>query len=310
LLLWSTEGVTETETRVPAEGEIAWVHLSDRDGDELARVAKTFGCHPLEVEDMLHFGHRPKLEHYRQLAMPQSLLCLYWFDDELAAVPFCIVISERFVITVEQRAVKPLHSVLTAVQSKPEMMHHTGTLLYHLLDVCVDGNVEVADRLEERLDLFQARVFSHPERNMAPEIFHHKRRAQRLRRVAADSRTMIAQLTHETFPYTDTRHEVYFVDVFDHASRTVDALDSVRDGLTSLLDLQAALQSNRMNEVMKTLTMIATIFLPLSFIVGLYGMNFRDIPELGWQYGYLYVWVLMIAVSGGFIWYFKRRGWW
>lgn len=300
----------ETQMRAPESGEVAWVHLTAPSQIDLERVSAMFGCHSLETEDMLHFGQRPKMDHYHQLPVPQSLMCLYWFNDELTPIEFCLVISERFVITVEQQTVKPLHRVLDSIQIKPEMMHHAATLLYHLLDLCIDENVIIADRLEERLDLFQARVFAHPEQNMAPEIFRYKRRVQRLRRMAADSRTTVAQLTHDTFPYTDTQHEVYFVDVFDHASRIVDSLDAVRDGLSSLLDLQAALQSNRMNEVMKTLTMIATIFLPLSFVVGLYGMNFHDIPELGWRYGYIYVWCLMVAVGGGFIFYFKRKGWW
>jgi magnesium transporter len=117
-------------------------------------------------------------------------------------------------------------------------------------------------------------------------------------------------LAHETFPYTEDEHEVYFVDVYDHASRVVDALDAIRDNLSGLLDLQTAQRANRMNEVMKTLTIISTIFLPLSFIVGMYGMNFKYIPELNWRFGYLYCWVLLILVTALFVTYFKRKGWW
>ncbi len=117
-------------------------------------------------------------------------------------------------------------------------------------------------------------------------------------------------VSHEAFPYTAPQQVVYFADVRDHALRMVNEFDALRDHLNGLLDLQMAQRTHRMNDVMKTLTVLSTIFLPWNFIVGLYGMNFQNIPELHWRYGYAYVWGLMLATGAAFVYVFKRKGWW
>ncbi|MCL6637493.1 MAG: magnesium/cobalt transporter CorA [Alicyclobacillus sp.] len=303
--------VQETQVRPPAPGEVVWIHLRDPDEETAQHVLQQqFDCHPLVVEDILHFGQRPKVDHYLHVERPQALISFYALHTDLTPLEFCLVLGHDFVITVERSPVAELAEVRQRVLAQPDLLASPGRFAYALLDLCVDHYADVVARLEDRLDSLERHVFDRPQSPVAGLIFRMKRQVGRVRRLVADGRNVVGALAHESFPFTTERESVYFVDVYDHATRVVDALDAIRDNLSGLLDLQTAQRANRLNEVMKTLTVISTIFLPLNFIVGLYGMNFQDIPELHWRYGYLYVWSLMLAVASGMMVYFKRRGWW
>lgn len=309
MLLWRDGAVRDVPVRMPEAGETGWVHLVRPTAEELQAVFNLFHCHPLAVEDALHFGQRPKLDHYESLAVPQSFISFYAVGGDLDPREFCVVVSPRFIVTVIREDIPEVTGLYERAATSPERMETPGRLLYHILDACVDGYFAMVDSLEERLDQFEQRVFDHPEDRIAPDIFRLKRRLLRVRRIVSECRNVVGALAHESFPYTDEHHLVYFVDVFDHASRIVDALDAVRDNLSGLLDLQASQRANRMNEIMKMLTIFSTIFLPLTFITGLYGMNIQ-VPEYHWRFGYAYVWCLLLAVTGAMVYYFKRKGWW
>ncbi|MDQ0188406.1 magnesium/cobalt transporter CorA [Alicyclobacillus cycloheptanicus] len=311
MLLWKNGQLTEVPERLPEADEVGWVHLTNPTDAQVSSIlGDVFGCHPLVLEDVMHFGQRPKLDRYLNQDVPHALLSFYALRDDLTSVEFCVVIGATFVVTVEREPVPVLADVRRNVASDPSLLASPGMFVYQLLDRAVDEYFQVIDRLEDRVDVIQHRVFNHPETQIGPEIFRFKRRLHRARSITSDARNVVGQLAHESFPFTESEHAVYFVDVYDHATRIVDGLDAIRDSLNGLLDLQMAQRANRMNEVMKTLTVIATIFMPLSFIVGLYGMNFKDIPELSWSFGYVYVWALMIAVAAVMMVYFKKKGWW
>lgn len=312
VLLYREEQVIDVPPRLPAVGEVAWIRLRQPSDDQVQRIlGDLFGCHPLVIEDVLHFGQRPKLDHYaHQQHPPQVFITFYALADSLEAREFCLVLGQGFLITVDRAPVPELDEVERRVRENPASMASIGRLLHQIFDLCVDHYLSHIDRLEERFDALERHVFDHPDAKVAGTIFRIKRQLGRVRRIVADGRNVIGACAHEAFPYTDEREAVYFLDVYDHATRAVDTLDAIRDNLSGLLDLQTAQRSNRMNEVMKTLTVFSTLFLPLNFIVGLYGMNFEHMPELHWKYGYLYAWGLMISVGGAMMVYFKRRRWW
>lgn len=293
------------------QGGLLWGHFSHPTEEEIhVLLENTFMCHPLVVEDVLHFGQRPKLDFYHGPRETHVFISFYAVRKELDVQEFCLIVSTDYVLTIAKESLPEIEAVYRSARTNPDYMRDAGVLLHQILDEVVDRYVELIDELETRIENFEHRIFNHPEARMGPIIFRLKRRLHKLRRIVADGRSVINLLSHESFPYKDEAHAVYFIDVYDHISRVVDELDGVRDALNGLLDLQTSQRANRMNEVMKTLTIISTIFLPLSFIVGLYGMNFKDIPELSWGFGYIYAWGLMISVTLVFIWYFKRKGWW
>lgn len=311
MLVYAHGAIQEEQTpRLPEEGELVWLHL-DCPTDENLKHALTevFACHPLLVEDTLHFGQRPKLDHYPGPRVAHDVLFFYALRPNFKHQEFCIIMSDQFIVTVTKTHIVELEKVYESVSLHPELMATPGTLVYRLLDACVDEYFTVIDSLEEHLDDLQERVFEHSEQNNGRVIFQLKRHVQTLRRLASDGRNVIGILSHTSFPYTEESHTVYFVDLYDHIARVVDSLDAARDNLNGLLDLQTAQRANRMNEVMKTLTIISTIFLPLSFIVGLYGMNVKGVPEYTWPFGYEYVWALLITVTTVFIIYLKKKKW-
>lgn len=309
--LWNNGAVRQTESRMPDPDEVAWLHLVAPTDEQVNTVlGGVFGCHALVLEDVLHFGQRPKLDRYLDFQPPHLFISFYTLEEDLKTEEFCVIVGTNYVITVERQPIPAIAALETMIQTDATFLHTPGTFLYRLLDHCVDDYFQVVDQLEDRVDIIQHRVFNHPETQIGPEIFRLKRKLHQVRRIATDARNVVGQLAHESMPFINPQNTVYFVDIYDHASRVVDGLDATRDSLNGLLDLQTAQRANRMNEVMKTLTIIATIFLPLSFIVGLYGMNFKDIPELSWSFGYIYVWALMVAVTIVMVVYFKIKRWW
>jgi magnesium transporter len=297
----------EPDPRLPAADEVVWVRLHGHQPQEVERVlGRMYGCHPLLVEDCIKLNQRPKLDRYAN----NVFLTFFAVEpDTLDTEEFGIVIGPNYVITVCKQEPAFLETVTGQFEQMAERMHHPSDILHYILDHCVDEYSDLIDRIESRVETMEQGIYANPYLRIAHDIFRLKRDLHQLRRIITEERSILSQITQASFPYAREENDVYFIDIYDHISRVVDSLDMFRESLTGLLELQMSMKSDRMNVIMKTLTIISTIFLPLSFIVGLYGMNFRNIPELNWTYGYLYVWLLIISVAFGLIWYFKRKKW-
>lgn len=304
----SSTGLTShTPTRMPEAQEVAWVRLKHPGAEAVKEVLENiFHCHPLLVEDAVKLNQRPKLDRYKT----HIFLTLFAVEKKsLRLQEIGIVIGPNYVVTISQDDIPFMDELEHEMIRKEDMMDHSGEVLYRIVDRCVDEYSEAVNHYEEQVEYLEQQVYRNPFIQVTHEIFRYKRRLHRLRKVFVDEKTILGAMTHQELPYISQDKDVYFFDVYDHISRVVDSIDMFRESLSGLLELQMAMKSDRMNEIMKTLTVISCLFMPLTFIVGLYGMNFRFIPELGWRYGYIYVWLLMMAVSGGLFWFFKRRKW-
>ena len=298
--------IHEEDARFPKADEVAWVRMENPSAEEVKQVlGRTFKCHPLLVEDAIKLNQRPKMDTYTD----HIFLTFFAISEQLQPREIGIVVGPNFVITVYKDKLPFLDQLYETCLEVKEKMNHPGTILHALLDRCVDDYSVVVDHFDERLDTMEQGVYDNPAIRIAKDIFQLKRSMHQLRRVIVEERIILSAISHRSFPYTRQEDEVYFIDIMDHISRVVDSLDIFRESLTGLLELQMSMKSDRMNEIMKTLTVFSTIFLPLTFIVGLYGMNFKDIPELSWNHGYLYVWILMILTSALMWYYFKRKRW-
>ncbi|MEC0227982.1 magnesium/cobalt transporter CorA [Paenibacillus alba] len=307
LIYESTHGtVREEAVRVPEKNEVAWVRMENSSPDEIKHVlGDLYKCHPLLIEDAIKLNQRPKMDTYKD----HIFLTFFAVSEELEPREIGIVIGANFVITVYKDALPFLDQLYQNCQELEERLSHPGSILHAILDRCVDDYSAVVDHFDERLDHMEQAVYLNPSIRIAQDIFQLKRSMHQLRRVIAEERITLSAIAHHSFPYTREEDDVYFLDIMDHISRVVDSLDIFRESLTGLLELQMSMKSDRMNEIMKTLTIFSTIFLPLTFIVGLYGMNFKDIPELQWDYGYMYVWILMILIGVCMWYFFKRKRW-
>lgn len=302
----NTQLVHEEPHRPSLPHEVSWIHLHAPDEAELQTVLGDYlHCHPLLIEDCVKMNQRPKLDRYQH----HNLITFYSMSKSLKFTEFAIVIGAGCVVTVsrkEQPFIKELEQEILKIEGR---MQHEGDVLYELLDRCVDEYVESVNHVEDLLDRFERNLLRNPNIKIAQDIYQHKRTINKVRRVLADELSVLAAISHPSFPNTRAETDVYFADILDHLSQVIDSIDTTRESLNGLLELQVNLKSDRMNEIMKTLTIISSIFLPLTFLVGVYGMNFWWMPELSWKPAYpiLMVFMLIIAVS---LWvYYKRKKW-
>lgn len=303
----NTKQVTKEPVRVPESHEIVWIRLSKPKPDEVKRVLEgMFHCHPLLVEDAIKLNQRPKLDRYNA----HMFLVMFAAEKtDLKLQEIAMVVGPNYVITVSQNLIPFLDDLYEEFQRKEDWMDHSGEILYHIVDRCVDQYSDVVNHYEEQVEKLERLIYRSPHVRVARDIFRYKRTLHQFRRIFAEEKTILGAMSHQNLPYITQEKDVYFIDVYDHISRVIDSIDIFRESLTGLLELQMAIKSDRMNEIMKILTLISSLFLPLTFIVGLYGMNFKFIPELNWPYGYAYVWALMILTAAGLWWYYKRKKW-
>jgi magnesium transporter len=299
--------ITEEEIRAPQESEVVWIRMLKPEVEDVKHVlGDIFKCHPLLVEDCINMKQRPKLDRYKQ----QTYLSFYAVHPkDMTPIEMAIVIGQNYVITVYNDEIAFLDELYLEFQQIEGRMENSGSILYHLLDRCVDEYTLLVDDVEDRVDRMERGIFRNPYIRIAKDIFHLKRLLHQVRRYMSEEKTIMGAISHQNLPFMSKEADVYFIDIYDHISRVVDSVDSYRESLTGLLELQMGMKSDRMNEIMKTLTIISSIFLPLTFIVGLYGMNFRVMPELNWTYGYPIVVCIMFAIIVFMVIYYKRKKW-
>ncbi|MDL2343066.1 magnesium transporter CorA family protein [Deinococcus sp. MIMF12] len=290
------------------QGEVrgVWVDAQGVTPEELARLRSAFGLNPLAVEDVLERGHWSRAEVYpehafltlRSYARPEEA-------DEFTERVSVFVFPEA-VLTMGHAPTRALEAVWgllgrESVNTPPE-------ITYELLDHTADTFFALADTLETRIDALEERVFTNAGENPVGDVFDLKHLLAHARRLASDAREAVGLLArHADGPPADL---VRYRDAQDSFARVSGRLDTLRDHLTSLLDLHLNLQSQRMNEVMRTLTAVSVVFLPLTFLAGVWGMNFEHMPELPQPWGYALAWGSFLLIGGLLAAYFKRRGWW
>lgn len=296
----------ETPLRLPESNEVAWIRLESPSTDLLREVLEgMFHCHPLLVEDCTKLNQRPKTDLYPS----HSFITFFAVGEKFAASEMGIVIGDNYVVTVHNKPMPFLDQIYREFTEIKGRMESADTILYHILDRCVDEYSESVNRFEALVEKYEQNIFRNPYIRVAQDIFKLKRSMHALRRIFAEEKNILHALSHHGVPQVNADKQMYFLDVYDHVTRVIDSLDIFRESVNGLLELQMNMKSDRMNEIIKILTIVSSVFLPLTFIVGLYGMNFRVMPELEWRYGYLFVWVVLIAVSAGLIVLYKRKKW-
>jgi magnesium transporter len=291
------------------EARCIWVDVSGPDPGDLDRVGRRFGLHPLALEDCLHVPQRPKIEVF------DDHLFVIWTTPGFAgqgADPTEVdaFLGDHWIVTIHQWANQAVESA--ARDAEVLMASGPDRVLHAVLDHLVDGVFVAIDELGESLEGLEDELLE-GEEGASPsrlrEIHVMRRQILDLHRVIAPERDIVRSLVRERdFVSPDAFR--YFSDIGDHLARVEDELDALRNIATDLTDIHLAAVGNRTNEIMKRLTVVATIFMPLTLITGIYGMNFRRFPELGWRFGYPGVVALMMVVAVSMLVYFRRRGWW
>jgi magnesium transporter len=296
---------------------VLWVNIEGvGDAATFKELGDLFGLHSLALEDVVNLHQRPKAEDYDDhvyvvLQKPAS-------DDIAALEQVSIFFGSDYVITVQKGLpgdyLEPLRQRIRGARGRIRQ-RGADYLAYAVMDAIIDSFFPVVEQLNSRLEQFEDEVVNLTGHEVVTEIHAARHDLHVLRRVLASSREAIGLLVRgETGPVSEPILP-FLRDCHDHTAQLLDAVEALRELVVGLMDLHLAETSNRMNEVMKILTIIATIFIPLSFIAGLYGMNFDrtssswNMPELGWRLGYPFALSLMVATSVGFLLYFRHRGW-
>ncbi len=295
---------------------ISWLHLQGAvDADSMRELGDLLQLHSLALEDVLNVGQRAKLEEFDDylfvivnlpIASPQGLLI-----EQIS-----LFLGANFVVSICRGEHDPFEPVRQRLHNGGARMreHQADYLLYTLLDLVVDLCYPVLESFDDRIELLESEVLAHPRRETLQAIHLAKRELQVLRRILWPQREVLHALSRDEFQRVGERTQIYFRDCSDHIVQILEFVETYRDITASLLDVYLSSVSNRLNETMRSLTLLATVFMPLTFIVGLYGMNFDrtspfNMPELGWRYGYLAIWGVMLVTAVLMIVFFRRRKW-
>jgi len=295
-----------------AAGKTVWIDAAGDDPELFQLLTEKLRLHPLLVEDILEKQPSAKVEDYGDYLYVAALAMVPQGDDctALRSADLDLVIGPGWLFTHHHEVSTAVEAVARDLARNSRPFERGPAALAHaLLDRVVDDYLPIIDAFDDEVETLEQAVIDDPTRAVLQRLFLVKRSLQVLRRASVHQREVLQRLARGEFERVPLPELPFFRDVLDHFVRVADLCDSYRELLSNDLDAYLSVVSNRMNEVMKTLTIVATLFLPASFVVGLYGMNFEHMPELHWRYGYLYCWAVLSAVFLGMLLWFRRRHW-
>jgi len=293
--------------------KVSWINVDGvHDVQKVERMGGGFGLHPLVIEDLVHTGQRPKLDDYEShLFIVLRMLRWNAEADEIDDEQVSIVLGPSWVLSFQERQGDVFDPIRERLMSNRGRIRKLGAdyLAYALIDAVVDHYFAVLEALSDRIETLGEEMTTDPKRQDLEAIRYLKRELLFMRKSVWPLREVLASLQREESHLFSPSVRPYLRDLYDHTIQIIDTVETFRDIVSGLMDIYLSSVSNRMNEVMKVLTIIATIFIPLSFIAGIYGMNFDLMPELRWKFGYFGALGLMLAVAIGMLFYFRRKRW-
>jgi magnesium transporter len=297
----------------PGSSRVTWINVSGvHDIPLLTQLGEAFGVDPMTLEDIANTNHRPKCE-----AFPNYLfivLKMLWYEQEggrVASEHVSLILGANFVVSFLEDEGDLFDGVRHRIRKRLGRIRSMKAdyLAYCLMDVIVDHYFAVVQSIGDEVEVVDDSLMLDPRHDFIRIIHHFKREVMTLRRAVWPMREVASLLTRRETPLLQEETLVFWRDLYDHTVQVIEMVEAAREMLASLHDSYLSSLSNRMNEVMKVLTIISTIFIPLSFIAGVYGMNFENMPELRWREGYRMVLLLMVLVGVGLVMFFRKRRW-
>ncbi|RAK18437.1 magnesium transporter [Anoxybacillus vitaminiphilus] len=292
---------------LPQDHEVCWLHFTERTKETLPSLLEQLSLHPLAKKALLDGSDFPKVDQYEKCAF----VSIFIVNDQFQKTELRIIAAERYVISYTEKEIELVKQLFMHLQHHPDDLSHPGYVLYQFLNSAAMEYLELVDYIARHTQALEKQVFKTPFANeIGHLVFRWKVWLHELRQIAEAQEEMMKTVGHSNFPYVNEESNPYIQDVIARFARVTSALDTFKETLTGIFDLQLSLKSDHMNVIMKTLTLVSVVFLPMTFIAGLYGMNFEKMPELKWEYGYVYALLLMAGLGGGIALYFKKKGWW
>lgn len=292
---------------------VNWLRVRGiHDADTIENIGKQFAIHPLTLEDILDTNHRPKIDIYESyIFILAKKIHLNSEDGNINTEQISIVLTGNTVITFTESDDQIFDGIILRLANTAFKIRTEGPdyCAYALLDIIVDNYFATLESLSDTIEEMEQSLIKNPARNTLERILKYRNDVILLRKLIWPLREIVSRLTRGESPLVSKSTSLYMKDISDHLIHILDTVSTFHDILSGMLEMHLSSVNNRMSEVMKVLTVITTTFIPLSFIAGLYGMNFRQMPGLEWKYGYLAIIVLMALVAIGMIIFFKRKKW-
>jgi magnesium transporter len=290
-----------------------WINVNGlHQVDTLSVIGEVFSLHPLLLEDILNTNHRPKFEEFEEYVfVTLKMIGIHENNESLVYEQLSLILGKSWLISFQEQPGDIFSGLRERMEINKGPIRKNGIdyLFYRLIDTVVDYYFLVIEHFSERIAKLEEKVIQTPNETVLREIQVYKRHLMEFKKSVMPLREILSELMKDEVKFIKKSTVRYLADVYDHIVQVNEMVDVQRDILSSTMDLYQSGISNKTNQVMQVLTIIATIFIPLTFIAGIYGMNFENMPELGWKYGYFAIWGLMILICIIMLIYFRSKKW-
>lgn len=292
--------------QIPNQDEIVWFHFDKT--NELPQLLSELEIHPLAYTLFNDYSDFPKVNIFKN----EAVISLFLIKDDLQTVRMTILVNNQLVLShIEDNHKIDFSNLKKIFIDNPKYMEQTGFLLYHLIIQVSEKFLTSIDQIADEIQALERRVFKDPfENEIGQKVYRWKTKLHELRQIVEPQENVIKMLSHSDFPFVDEDSGFYFQDLKESYARVTSAFDTFKENLNSIFNLQISLKSDHTNSIMKTLTLVSVIFIPMTFIAGLYGMNFEYMPELKIRNGYFYALSVMACIGLSIVTYFRIKGWW
>ncbi|MFW9852859.1 MAG: magnesium/cobalt transporter CorA [Candidatus Thorarchaeota archaeon] len=292
---------------------VTWINVDGlHDVETIEKLGNCFNIHPLVLEDIVNTDQRPKMEDFEKYIF--FVLKMLYVDNNTNIVhseQVSIILGRNYVISFQEMIGDVFNAVRERIRKGKGHIRKMGSdyLTHALIDAIVDNYYAILEKIGEKVESIEQDLVSNPTPEILQQIYNLKQEMIYLRKSVWPLREVINSLIREESKLISKETHIYLRDLYDHTIQIIDTIETYRDMISGMLDIYMSSVSNKMNEVMKVLTIIATIFIPLTFIAGVYGMNFLYMPEIAWKYSYLVVWIVMIIIAILMMIYFRKKKW-
>lgn len=294
---------------LPSTDEIIWFHLNNETFQQtFDKILEELQIHSLAKKFMESFSDIPKVNIYKN----EAVISIFSIEENYQPVKINILVGKNFIITREQDSnLHLLKEITKDFEENPEHMSHTGYILYQIIQKASHEFLHAIDDIADEIQALEKSVFKDPfENKIGKNAYRWKAKLHDLRQIIEPQESVIKSIGQSEFPYINEDSGFYFQDLQHNYERIINALDTFIENMASIFNLQLSLKSDHTNTIMKTLTLVSVIFIPMTFIAGLYGMNFEYMPELKLDYGYFYILMIIFGLGCGIAFYFRKQGWW
>lgn len=294
---------------------VTWIDINGiHDTELINEIGTHFQIHPLVLEDILHNNQRPKIEDFdKYLYIVLRMFYVDENDSELQVVSeqVSLILGQNFVISFQEASGDTFDPIRMRIQKSKGRIREMGSdyLMYVLVDSIVDNYFVVLEKMGERIETLEEGLLDNPNHEHLEELYLLKNEVIYFRKSVWPMREVTNNLLRDDYSFISKVTRIYIKDAYDHIIQIIDSIETYRDLLAGLMDIYLSSISNKMNEIMKMLTVISTIFIPLTFLAGVYGMNFQYMPELHWKWGYPILWIIMAFIAFSMYVYFKKKKW-